>query len=318
MTERYLSIKQILGQIGRDVGFTIDEAYAIEWIADALDGIGAAPQYEEAVAFLEVKNFKTPIPAGTTHIIQIARDNQWVPEESPCPADVVETPTEETTEESSCQGVTIDCNGSPITGYEMAYYRPFFDLIYEYQGWTNSILYRNRFSPVRLANHSFFNSLVCSEKNEYFKDLYRVVKDEYTIQDPYIKFNFCEGFVAVSYRRVKVDLDGLPMIPDHFSYRKAIVAYVRYMAIMRKIDMGDYAAGRILAKYESDWHWYCRQAGNQSLLQGGVDARQNSLDQGSYLLPQQHRYYGFFGRMNEPEIRTWNHNRALLFRGANW
>jgi len=64
-----VSIDTLLSKVKRD-GLTVDEATAVEWIAEALDFIGVVTQYEQAVAFIEVKDYQAPIPQGLTHFQQ--------------------------------------------------------------------------------------------------------------------------------------------------------------------------------------------------------------------------------------------------------
>ena len=144
-----ISIDTIISKARRD-GLTVDEATAVEWIAEALDFIGVVTQYEQAVAFIEVKDYQAPIPQGLTHVVQLARNNCFVKEES-CPAQIVEELSEDTVQNF----VPIDCQGTPVAEYEMAFYRPFANLIYEHSGWSNSGYYTRCFSPIRLSHHTF-------------------------------------------------------------------------------------------------------------------------------------------------------------------
>ncbi len=287
-----VSIDTLLSKVKRD-GLTVDEATAVEWIAEALDFIGVVTQYEQAVAFIEVKDYQAPIPQGLTHVVQLARNNCFVKEES-CPAQIVEELTEDTVQNF----VPISCDGTPVAEYEMAYYRPFANLIYEYSGWSNSGYYTRCFSPIRLSHHTFFNTIVCQE------DFVQPSVDSYTINHPYFILSFQEGQIAVSYRRVKVDERGWPMVPDDVSYREAIVRYFRYKLAQQKYDEKmDNASLNYLTKADQDWVWYCAQAGNKAMMPSGVDGYQDLLDQKSNLMPRLHRYSDFFENLNRPESR---------------
>src|SRR5690606_21828870 len=134
----------------------IDESDVIEWIGEALEGIGCVQQYEEAVAFIEVKDHQCTLPSNFHAIIQIARDNCWESSNKSsgiCPSVIVEETTD-TTPKAHIP-VPLDCDGKPIVEYELAYYRPYFDLQYSYGAWIGSATYRNRFTPVRLATGAF-------------------------------------------------------------------------------------------------------------------------------------------------------------------
>lgn len=294
------SVYQLISKVRRDLALDVDEATLVEWTGEALEFIGAVNQYEEAVAFVEVENYRAPMPSGMTHLIQIARNSCFSKEEA-CPVNTVA----EIAEETSVDYVPLDCNGQPIAEYDLAYYRPYYDLIYEYQGWSNTNLYNRCFTPVRLSNHTFFNTIVCTEQREDILRFYQTAPDSYTIQDPYFILSFEQGQIAIAYRRVQTDENGWPMIPDDVSYMEAITRYVRYKSALRKLDSEmNNAVFNYVAKAEQDWHWYCKQAGNKMMMPKGVDGYEDLTNQKSYLLPQQHRYNTFFGRSNLAENRS--------------
>lgn len=291
---KYLSVKTLIGEIRRDIKFKVSETDIIEWVGRVLDQTQAPKDYDNFVAFSEVKNYECVIPANTKHIIQIARNTCWTgdTETDICPADVVE-------EEEEQNYVVLDCNGMPLTKYEVRYYTPAWDWKFEYYGWMNHRMYKKCFQPVRLANHSFFNSVVCKE---YDENLYSGAKDEYTIIDPNLRFSFKEGFVAISYNKLRLDEDGYPMIPDHTSYVEAVKAYIRLQKANIDLDLGENGALGIKREREADWHWYCKQAANYSKQFRSIDERQDMADQ-AYMLPDNYKYHTYFETLGRPEAR---------------
>lgn len=313
-TVPYTSIDRIFAKIQRDYDLDFAEGDVIEWTAEALEAIGAVKQYEEAVCFIEVKNHQIQLPKGLHAIIQIARNNCYIPTEKVtglCPKDVVNSISPGTDDNPiadpgpNCP-IVIDCNGQPLQEYDLAYYRPYFDLKWLHGEWCDSYLYTGCFKPVRLTDHTFFNSIVCQETESNV--IYQNAKDEYTIiAGEYVRFNFKEGQVAISYLRQVVDEQtGYPLIPDHYSYTTAITSYIIYKMMGRNYYNNRQGSDNRLQKAEQDWHWYCRQAGNLAMMPKGVDEYQNLLDQRNYLIPQLNRYYGFFGNLNKPEGRRFN------------
>ena len=80
---RYTSIERIFSKVSRDLGVDkINEADVIEWSAEALEAIGAVTLYEEAVAFIEVKNHQCAIPTGLHRITQVAYNSCYTPGQS--------------------------------------------------------------------------------------------------------------------------------------------------------------------------------------------------------------------------------------------
>lgn len=295
---QYVSMDRIFTKLGRDIGNDIPETDVIEWTGEALGFIGAVKNREEAVSFIEVINHQCDLPLGIHAIIQIARNNNWSRTDSCSPKAIVEELVVE--EVISGVPVAIDAQGMPLNAYDVAYYRPFFDLRLEVNGWSNSAVYRRQFTPVRLATNTLFNSLVCRYKDSSLnigtgKDEYKIVLGKYA------RFSFSSGQVAIAHlRQVRDPETGYPMIPDNESYTTAIVEYINMKRQWRNANLGREGALGLYDRAVTNWHWYCKQAGNVDKMPYGIDEHQNLLDQRSYLIPQQNRYYGFFGNLNAP------------------
>lgn len=335
---KYTSIDRIFSKIIRDLGAdNINEGDIIEWAGEALEAIGAVTMYEEAVAFIEVKDHQCNLPSGFHSIIQVARNHRYTKSEEDtfCPKKVIEeistdpprfiNPCDCPPEGCNCKKVDytlLDCEGTPITGYDIAYYRPYFDLQYEYYNWNNCNYYRQNYTPVRLSNHTFFNTIVCrtqedaQERDKIYHSLGN--QDEYTIiGGEKLRFSFKEGSIALSYLRQVVDPEtGYPMIPDNYSYVTAVTKYITMRVMERDFYAGREGSQSRLQKAEADWQWYCKQAGNLAMMPKGIDEWQNIAEQRNYLIPNQRHYYSFFGKMSRPEIRKWNDpDRRNYFRG---
>lgn len=296
----YSNIYRLLDKFRRDSALQVEEADFIEWAGEALQAIGTAQALEECVAYIEVENHECSIPTGLNYVLQIAINNC----EPVTASSITETTT---TTETSGQPVPLDCNGTPITDYELAYYRPYFDLIYEYQGWTANPYFQQCFTPVRLADNTFFKTVVCQEQNPSIQQLYQSSIYEYSLMDPYIRFSFKEGQIALAFLRTKVDDNGYPMIPDHYSVNEAITRYVRYKLFQKQYDMSSEPhIERKFMKAESDWQWYCGQAGNHLMMPKTIDDMEDLTQARTYLLPRQYSYYNFFGRRNQIERKTWD------------
>lgn len=307
MQYQYISINSVFSKLIRDATNEFSEDDIIEWCAESLEFIGAVKAYEEAIAFIEIKNHQGKLPLGLHQIIQLARNNNYTNYKKCTPLTICEKAPEAcglTVGQNPCvcppsDAVWLDCNGQPIVAYDLAYYRPYFDLKTEYNTWHNSSYYNNNFTPIRLANHTLFGTLVTPDKGIG----YTQTVDSYTvILDNIIRTSFRSGQVCVAYYRQVRDKDGYPMIPDHISYRTAITKYIQMKMADKDFQNGRDGAEKRLSKYESDWHWYCKQAGNASMMLNGIDEHQNLLDQRTTLIPNFNKYYGFFGNLSKPEI----------------
>ena len=116
----------------------------VEWTGEALRFIGVNMMYEPAVRFAEVKNYSCKIPSMLYLITQIARNNDY--DRSILKPENINMPD---------KGILIDANGTPMESYEIAYYRPYFDLVGEFFGGGKFSNHFSKFTPVRLATHSF-------------------------------------------------------------------------------------------------------------------------------------------------------------------
>jgi len=311
---QYVTVDTILAKYQRDFrGLDIGESDAIEWIGEALGFMKYASASEEAIAFIEVKNYQATLPYGLHYIVQIARSNKWTSEEpESCTAatllgDIIAPVTPDCLDcdiEPSTL-VLVDCQGTIIGDQEVAYYRPYFDLQYEYLGWAQSKACNESFTPVRLANHSFFNSLVC--KTEETEGVYRGGRDEYTIVGDQLRFNFAEGFIALAYIRQRIDVTtGYPMIPDDESAKAAITYYLGWKMKENEAWNHREGASQLADRAEMRWLKYIKQFKNKAKMPWGIDEYQNLADQGNYLIPRRNRYYGFFGNLGTSENRVFN------------
>lgn len=328
---QYVTVENILAKYTRDFrNLEVSETDAIEWIGEALGFMKLATALEEAIAFLEVKNYEAALPNGLHYIIQIARNTEWEeaqPEENLSTRKIVNcvtlcddsTPVSNT---NSC-GVVTDCNGNPIhfDGDYKSYYRPYFDLQWEYHLWRQSDYFREKWEAVRLANHSFFNSIVCQDPND--ADIYRNQHhyEEYTIAGDILRFSFETGYVAVAYLRQKTDpATGYPMIPDDEYARNAVTYYLAWKIKQREAYLHREGALTLAKDAQEQWNSYIKKFKNKAKMPHGLDQYQNLAEQSRYLIPRHNRYYGFFGKLGRLEDRPFNHpeGRYRTFIGNSY
>jgi len=298
----YISVDRIFSKVNRELKRdNISEIDIVEMVGEALEFIGVSLIYEPSVAFIEVKGHQCSMPSHTERIIQIARNNSV---ELVTPQIVKSVPVVTTTDIP----VALDYDGTPINAYDLAYYRPYFDLIGDYTAGINSGC-GIKFTPVRLSTNTFFNTLVYKETN--FEDIYRNVRDEYTIvEGTTLRFSFESGQIAVSYLKRKVDCEtGFPLIPDKISFVTAITAYIKMK--LAETDFYNHREGsaQILARAEDQWQWYCGQAKIIGIMPKSLDDWENLLQQRNYLIPRTDRYNSFFGKLADTEKRRLIHGR---------
>ena len=309
ITIQYTTVDRIFAKVNRDFGQTISESDMIEWIGEALEAINVPRLYQEAVAFVEVKNFTCCLPNFLFQINQIARDTQYDGHKSTklCSDDILESKLN-CFENENIPNPCVDCIDIKQDDYANpcacmipdcgAYYiDEIFDTYWVHRSWQESDLYHQRFVPVRLSTKSFFGDF---PNVGYYKNIGdKGWKDEYSYATQNtLKFSFEKGTVAISYLKYKVDeKTGYPIIPDHEIYTTAITSYILYKYCCREFYMGRDGAAQKMQKAEMDWQWYCKRAGSQAMMPS-LDDMQNLLDQQYRMIPAQKSYDGFFGKLN--------------------
>lgn len=284
-----------------DLGYPLTPFEILEYTGRALEQCQAIPSLKEYTAFCEVVGHRVTMPANLVYIQQIARNNCF--EAAPtCPILLEEQVTDEIPESCVMEPAVIDCNGNLINGCDYSYYRPFWAGQMSYFSFYGTPTAKECYTPVRLKNHSFFSSLVCAE---YDPELYEGCRDEYGIDGDDLILSFAEGQIAISYFGPERDKDGKMLIPDHETYIKAILAYIRYHKATKRYDESPSGPNYTAKKdAEEDWHWYCRQAINLGLFEGGKDGMQDLRDIGGWILPPGNRYDNFFGNLTYPQDRV--------------
>lgn len=94
--------------------------------------------------------------------------------------------------------------------------------------------------------------------------------DHFKLENGWFKTSFCDGEVNIVYKRFPIDEDGFPLVPEEESYREALFWYCAWKYFfIKKIE----ASGNDFNKFnnlsleaEQKWHWYCGQAGAESLM----------------------------------------------------
>lgn len=285
---KFVSLDRILSKLYRDLGLDeVSEADVIEWSGEALEFLGHVSHYEQAVASLIVKNHQAEMPDGLHSIVQIVKYNGYEPKK-PCPVEQIE-------EEVLPDMCLTCCKELPEIRHfaDGEFVTPYGDNV-DFRIVFGGQFYQREFTPVRLSNHTFFNTIVCPE----MPDIYKNCEEEYTVVDNVLKFSFQEGQVLLSYYRQKMDPDtGYPMVPDDVSIINAITYYVTWKYMQRLWYMGREGYGDKM-KYSMElWYQYCRQANTQSKMLYGVDEHQNFLEGQYSLIPNLGKYYGFFGKL---------------------
>ena len=334
---KYVTIDRIFSKVARDLkGTETNESDVIEWIGEALEFLEVPQILVEDVKFLEVKDYHADMPEGLHMITQIAKNTEdnYQPDsrQTNCQCQTSPEPTPCTCnnnfDNDACASVDWDLDEQQMENMPNDYSTAFLnaqetqyldslsfnklDLDWTYNIWTSSDYYTRNFVPVRLATGTFFNSLVCKEKD---KSLYQTCDYEYTIigeTEKKLRFNFIGGKVAISYLKNSIDKEtGYPLIPDNISYITAITYYLKWKIAEMYEWAGREGWGAKAERAEAKWLKYCRQAKNHMKMPKTLDEYQNLLEQTHYLIPDHNKYYNYFGNLGKNQTRNFSTlNRA--------
>ena len=268
-----ISSYAIIGKLVRDFGEREDEGTLIEWIGEAIELIGVNESWcQKTTDLINLSNFQCRIPIHCRNIIQIVKNNSYsTPELSDNNAsiNVISVTTDDP--------VPIDELGRPLTGYDVAWYRPYFDLVYEYQFWYKSpgVRDQSKFGIVQKSGESFFDSQVYKETADYQGSVYQynLNNPEYAIIEAakMLRFSFEKGQIFISYLKQITDVNGFPMIPDEQSYAEALVSYIMYRRTKKDYFKHGQGSENRLVTAKDDWLAYCSQAKNYSFMPKSVD-----------------------------------------------
>ena len=308
---QYTTVNRIIAKLHRDIsGTDMNESNLIEWIGEALEFLKVPQIQDQAIAFIEVKNHHAEIPKGFQMVLQIARNNYW--EEKKCsPCEIIKDINQESENEcvecNTCKEILVtNCNGFILDGQDIVDYKPQFDLKLNYQYWKNSSYYKRQYTPVRLANHTLFNSIVCKEKVD---DCIGCI-DEYTIvgtTEKIIRCSFENGQIAMSYLKNAIDEEtGYPLVPDQISYITAISYYIKWKIAEWYSWSGRDGFEQKADKAQQNWTHYVKQAKNWAKMPKSIDDYQDLLEQTHYLIPNHKKYYGFFGNLGKSQELNFN------------
>ena len=294
---KYISLDRILSKVYRDIGMEeVSETDVIEWSGEALEFMSVVSIYEEAIAQVEINNHQGDLPYCLQIIRQVARDNYYEKKDA-CKEEKKEDRKIEPQPNVSC----TECGERIIKEVQPDSYfnaNPFMFLTTDY--------YKEHYTPVRLSNHTFFNSLVCVED----VDIYKSCIDEYTIVEDKIRTSFEEGLVLISYYRQKIDPDtGYPMIPDTISLISAITYYITWKYFQRLWYMGREGMSDKMKQAEERWLKYCKQATSEFKMLSGIDEHQNFMESRfNNLIPNRRQYYGYFGNLGRLQRLNFRNN----------
>lgn len=288
LSGKYTSSFEIVRNIIRDLGSNTNDipwTDAIEWIAEAIDLVGAPHGKQNKIACITIDNFRGELPCDFDSITQVSglagcvqfpmrgSDNSFHP---------VFTCDNTTTGCSTCNGTfapgssLIDTN-TPIG--EDSDGNPTFNFMND----------SNVSLPQAIAGN--------------FPTLSNCDDATYTLNDNFIFTSFKDTFkVLIAYKAFPIDTNGFPLVPDDIKYKQAVQTYVRMKVDYILWRRGDIA--RDIFEYsEREWMWYVGAAGTKARIPSydSMESMKNSILR---LIPRINQHQNFFARLGQQEMLT--------------
>jgi len=230
------SINRTIAKVIRDLGLGTNEIpYQdyIEWIADALQDIGAYAQFEEVEKPILIENYSGYLPCDLYKVVRLKQGCN------------VQTLTSSTgyyggTLQEVLEKAGVDFSKLNTREQEMILNPAKPRIVTPWSRPDTSL---------SLNKHLFGNA-----------SMNRRNSSDYNIQGNKIIVGFEEGVITVQYLRIPVDEEGYPLVPDDTSFRSALFWNIAMHISMRNPES---MKNKALQDYEycnQKWQKYCGQA----------------------------------------------------------
>ena len=280
---KLISSRVIIRKIMRDLGPSdfnwLDDA--IEWMGEALEHIGAAPQLEKKVCSLTVKDYTACLPSDL-YYINLVGVNTFVTDTTQTEIQVLTTKIAEVKDmlvANPSQEVNVELGelNSRLAVLESAY-------------WNDP----KQMSPLSYATSEFPNALHCDN----CVNMNAETKETYFINADKIKTSFENGVLCLSYMAFPTDEDCYPMLPDDISFKEAMFWYVYKKLLLRNPNFKPNGMDYPMA--EGQWKYYCTQARNAANYPD-IDRMESFMNQWVRLIPNMSNHDDYFNDLNTRE-----------------
>jgi len=283
-----ISSKTIIRKIFRDLKPSKDHWIddAIEWLGEALEHIGAAPQLNQKQCVLTVTDHKVLLPTDLYYINQVAINNSV----SPVSAKELDTLTTKVTElkESivAAQANNLEYSSTTSVLNEINSRIVILENVYFNNG--------NSMQPLQYGASTFHRSMHCTDcVNENVN-----YEDTYIVDNDYIKTSFASGKICLSYMAFPTDSECYPLVPDDISFKEAMFWYIYKKLLLSSPKFKDNGINYQFA--DQQWKYYCTQARNAANYPD-IDKYESFMNQWVRMIPNMNRHDVGFEQLNTRE-----------------
>ena len=305
MIYKTTSVKRVIAKVFTDNDLQEGShriADMVEWCGEALEKIGAFPQFvnkvtgKDNVPIVEVSNYQSKLPSDFHRLIQIAYSTveagPFYPMRYASGSFEVASRLNTDISANSTSAVTEIVADDTLITLIMSLY----DLTY-----TQALNKLNTEPSVRSILEGLMLSHTGPSENENgTSDLV------YVIHDGYVKTNMQTGYLLIAYQAIPTDIDGYPLVPDEQSFLDAL-----YWYITMKLYYPEWKQGRIRDEVYYDarrsWNYYCKQAYGNAMMPN-IDQLESIKNSWLRLVPELNEHDGFFSTLGQQQ-RIYNANK---------
>ena len=264
----------------------------IEWAGEAVEKIGAFPQFtnkvigKDGILPITIVDYQALLPLDFHNLIQIGYSTS---SEGPYYSMRYGTGSfdhgSEITESTTDPATGVSDSDLVILTMDL------YDLSY-----SEALTFLNTYDDKRqLVTH-----LLKVDKTNKTGSNVRTYDYTYVITDKYIKTNQEDGYLMLAYQAIPTDADGYPMIPDKASYKEALYWYINM-----KLMYVDWKLGKVRDAVYYDarrsWNYYCKQAYGDAMMpnQEQMESIKNTWLR---MVPELGEHEGFFATLGQRQV----------------
>ena len=283
-----ISSKAVIRKVFRDLKPSKDNwiDYAIEWIGEALEHIGAAPQLRQKQCVLDITEHKTLMPSDLYYINQVAINNSVSPANASEIDSLTEKVAELKTQIASAQADSLEYSSTTSVLHEINSRLVVIENIYFKDS--------NQLQPLQYGASTFHKSMHCTgcvNENAHYEETYIIDFD-------YIKTSFKSGKICLSYMAFPTDEECYPLVPQDISYQEAMFWYIYKKLLLSSPQFIKNGIDYTFA--EQQWQKYCTQARNAANFPD-IDRYESFMNQWVRLIPDVTRHDFAFENLNTKE-----------------
>ena len=300
MIYKYTSVRRVIAKVFSD--FDLKEgdhriSDMVEWAGEALEKIGAFPQFINKVAgkddnpILELSNYQSKLPCDFHKLIQVAYASEL---------GGAYYPMRYATGSFEYNSKDNDVPGSEDISVvaEDALVNLAMDLY--------NLTYVEALNKLNTEPNirSLLTSMIKQKGISLGSESSETTDLIYVIVDNYIKTNVASGYLMMAYQAIPTDIDGYPLVPDDVSFMEALYWYI-VMKLLYPMWRDGRVRDAVYADAKKSWNYYCKQAYGNAMMpnQDQLESFKNSWLR---LIPEINEHQSFFSNLGQEQI-IYNH-----------